>query len=512
MDPYSQQPQKNIKGLIVFISIIAAIILAVLWVYNHAFIQVSVPGVGDEKLSYKLINQKTGNVTNIESSSGSIKKLVQKGRYEVLVSGQEKSHYLLANTGSFLSTSKVEAKLEPEKARTFIGNNPDPCMYFDQNILFSYSCGGTYGDLKIHSPASASTPTFTETANNALIDLPLGGLAKISGQDTVLLGGQADAEPELRTSRLIDLKADFNPTISNKLSDLGTEKFFEAIEYQNGLLAYASGFDQIFHYENPSSTPKKIEIPKPEDNNLSAVSLDALGSRIVVVYSDKVETADAHEQSSNKGKTSVQLYESGKTKSFEFKSHYNQARLCGDKHLCQLVDKQVVVFDISGDKAIEQFRINGAETIDSDQNTLLVVKEEGVLAIDVTKRTGSFHYTLGGYKVCGSKSVNTGGYALCVISPKNTKSALYINSKQNNSDSIDKKILPLLSQSYISDVSIYKSFIYISPELGEPEYNAAINGYVSNPAVRQRVGNDIEKLINESGIDRSHYTVINTQP
>ncbi len=75
-----------------------------------------------------------------------------------------------------------------------------------------------------------------------------------------------------------------------------------------------------------------------------------------------------------------------------------------------------------------------------------------------------------------------------------------------------KKVVSILGQPYVDTVSAYKSFIYVVPDLGSLVYNPAANGYTYDQAIKQKTSADINSLVGRLGIDRSRYTVINTQP
>src|SRR5690606_35057373 len=97
------------------------------------------------------------------------------------------------------------------------------------------------------------------------------------------------------------------------------------------------------------------------------------------------------------------------------------------------------------------FEVIGVNEFQYIGETLLAVKEEGVLGIDTSSRSGSIQYTFGRYTYCGIRPSGA-NYLLCVINQKQKKAALLVSPSQD-SDGIDQKIAELLQLGEVKDIS-----------------------------------------------------------
>ena len=483
------------------------------WLNSHSFINIRVNTPLTEEFSYVLVDQETKKSTVINSKSPTLKKLVKKGTYEVLVSSRETSYFSVVSTKPFLKTTEIKSNLQQEKSRAFVGNNPGPCMHYGQNLLFTYACGADYDSLAVHSPASADTPTTTLTPPSVLPEVAIGGTVNLAGKDLILLSNVVGGESE-QSHSLYDLTPDLRLIHHAALLGLEPAKSYNVSQRGQGFLAYDSSFQDIISYDANAASPQKIDIDRPDNEELAGQQISTDGELIAVAYSDPNRVLDSVDEAAiqNTEKTAVQVYASGQTKSFLFDGSYYLAQLCAAKYLCLVQDRELVVYDIGGKEAKPVVRIGNVYNIKTVGDKLLVVRYDGVLEFDIASRSGSMQYSYGAYSPCGVETAQNPGYVLCLTNPRKDKVAIYIDPSQDNVDSIDKKLLALLDQPYISAISAYRSFIYISPELGEPEYDEPSKGFAPNPEIKQKTTQDINKIIKELGINPSLYSIINTQP
>lgn len=525
-EPYTyQQIQPNkIRRMIILSTILVAVLALFFFVYSHGFISVNVSGVKEGPVTYEFINQKTGDATVVEAKSGSLKKMVARGDYEVVARQGETSYYALTRTGLFLSTTTVEGQLQPEKARSFVGNNPGSCMNYARQLLLSYNCDAGAGSLKIHMPATSATPTTAQPVPGAPGDVPIGGTIEVNGKTMILMNQISGQEGSKGSSVLYELAQDL--TLANPVALAGIavdeEKSYTIQPYKNGFILYDDKMESILYYDSLAAQPEEIKIEAPEDEELEAFEVTTQGDRLAVIYSqtsgnespdeDQERAVNSEETVTTKGKTIFQVYQAGKVKSFTFKGGYTSARLCGEKYICLINGPVLTVHDISGGKQKQLFRVNDAADTLDDGGTLVVFREKDVVGLDMESRTGQIQYSFGSYIPCETTGVEEGGYIVCVTDPKNTRSSLYVDTRQPNTGSIDKKVLSLLEAPFISAVSAYKSYVYIVPELGSSIYSPETNTYGPDPEVKQKASADINKIVGDLGIDRSTYNIINTQP
>mgnify|MGYP007022268094 CR=1 FL=1 len=131
------------------------------------------------------------------------------------------------------------------------------------------------------------------------------------------------------------------------------------------------------------------------------------------------------------------------------------------------------------------------------------------MSLDAKGRSGFVDYSFHPYKECGGQS-QAKNYLLCVIGPTNQKYALFLDRSANNKDDIDKKIAQIAQLPEIDNVSVYKNFIYLSPNMGPATYRDDINGYGYDANVQIQISRNINRAIDRIGVDRSSYQIINS--
>ncbi|MGI9027569.1 MAG: hypothetical protein ACR2FM_01840 [Candidatus Saccharimonadales bacterium] len=522
-EDYSPQPiiqAKYIRAIMIVAGLLLLSTLFLLWMHNNAFVKITVSNTTNQPYDYKIVDQKTGKTIHSESKSGSVKKRVSKGSYEVLVFQNGTSYYKVINTGSFLSTTAIKAELQPENNRSFVGNFPDTCPYYAQDLLYSYDCEGNSDALKIHLPATNKAPTAASVVDDALRGLTITGIYPAGGKNLVLLSGRNPVGSSDGRALISELRPDFSLIDSVVPTGIEDKQYYKIVAYKEGFVLYNNEFTDVLYYPSLGAKPEKISFEKPNDDKLQPFELIAKNDTLAAIYSYPYDERNFGEnQTSNddrvevtKGKTVYQVIKNGERKDFTFVGGYTRAILCGQNNLCILNGARLTVYDIAGKKQKELFTVQEVREILTDNDKLVIVREKEVLSMDIASRTGVVGYSYGDYISCGGHGVPSGGYLLCIGGPKETKSTLYIDTKKANTDSIDKKVLSIADQPYIDTVSVYKSFIYIVPNLGEPIYDPAAKGYLPDPGVRQKTALDINKLIDGLNIDRKQYTIINTQP
>lgn len=517
---YTTTGARNVRRIAVVSTLLLLSIIALVWMYNNSFINIAVSSTSNGAYSYKITDQKTGEVVASGNKSGALKKRVPKGDYEVLINQNETSYYKLVDTGPFLQTIKINARLQTEKSRSFVGNFPNSCSYYDQKLLFSYDCEGNADALKIHQAATAATPTIGKVVDELLTGLTIDGIAQAGEKNLVLMGGRLPGEAALTEARIAELSEDFS--LKNSIVPVGIADIrqYKIISYKQGFVLYNIDLTDILYYQSLDAEPERITFEPPDDEKLKPFDLVAKKDKLAAIYSyeydeenfGKNQTSNDDQVEVTKGNTVFQILEDGKLKNFTIKGGYTRALLCGQKNLCVLNGAALTAYDVSGKNPKELFTIQEVRDILNDNNTLVVLREKEILHINLESLEGQIGYSFGNYTNCGGQSVPNGGYILCVSDPRDNKSALYIDTTQQNKDSIDKKILLIYNQSYVDNVSAYKSFIYIVPELGKPVFDVVTKGYTYDSGVRQKAAADIDKHIDSLGIDRSQYTIINTQP
>ncbi len=478
------------------------------WFYNHAYLEVSVANPQKGTLTYTITNLSSHKSTTIKSTA-SIKRLVTKGQYSVLVQQSETSAFNAVKLGGFLEDVRVQTKLSGEKERQFVGDNPASCMYYLGQRLLSTNCFDLYSQVIEHVPASSELPTYTRKVPGQ-VDGVVEGLFPI-GQATVVVLRSTNNSGHVSYLMSNDLSLNNGVFLPN----LNRDKTYTVEPYKDGFIAYDTSFDEVLYFSSRSSPPTKISLTKPKNNSLQAAALKVQGTTILAKYSTSQgevsntgQDKETTKQSKN-GKTTIVI--SGQPNEYNFKFAVSDFSLCGQQKLCVISDSELRVYDIRGAKPVYLFGVAGVQSILQSANLLVAVRNDGALSLNVEQQTGSFDYTYGNdLSYCGSSPTETVSYLLCAKGGKGKSSALYINPNKINTDSIDKKLAGLIRVSAVRDVSVYKGFIYISPDLGKPQQTA--HGFDYPAAVKAEANKEINDAVRTLQINTNTYKIINTIP
>lgn len=487
------------------------LLIITLTVSNYSFISIEVTGSSPGgELTYRLLNQNGQKTTEIKTSSTKIKKIVPKASYEILVTQNEKSSFSVAKTGGFFTNTTVQAKVEQERSRQFIGNNPGTCMYYAGSILYTYGCSDSFSAVAIHVPATTSQPTYI-TKNTDAINGAVEGIAKTKAGVVALIGAsEGSASGAAHTAYL--LQDGLKLTSAVALQDLDAHTSYSMKPYKTGFIVYDSSFSKIRYYASVAAKPETITGGSPDDRAMLPFLISTSAGSIITAYSNNTQGETANLDSSNTSKqvkTDIYLYENGKTKKFAFNNSYTVIKLCGNQKLCMLGDKTLSVYSISSERPDFLFSVKNVHTIENFANSLLVVREHEIIQLNVDTQSGFIGYRLGDFQFCGTQD-DIDGYLLCLIDNTSKKVALRINGAAVNNDNIDKKVEDLQKLSEVKGVSAYGKYIFISPNLGQVTYNNSLHSFGYDPATKKVINSKIDSEVTKLGVDRAVYKVINT--
>jgi hypothetical protein len=489
------------KNLSLMIAVIA-VLFGLAWLYSHSFIEIKLSDYSGGEVAFEIRNQSTGDLTEIKSVSGTAKKLVAKGSYEVLARQGDKSYFTVIKAGGFLSTAKTSGQSQQERARSFVGNNPRPCMHYDGKILISYSCNSVYSNMVIHKPATAAQATHTLSPQRSETELE-GIVESPEGKAVILRAPELDEEDApAHTAFLINDTLTLGDEFI--LNDLAADKAYTSRKYKQGFLLYDKELTDIFYYSSLKTQPSRIVAEKSSDPNLKPFLFNYNNDSFMFAYSDS-EDQDLDDVNA-KVKTEVIIKKGNQSKKFIFKRFYSSIEFCGTDKLCALGSEKVDVFDITGKEAKLKYSVRDVEAIKTNGDKLILATPRELIELDVDKSQGYVQYSLGNYTYCGF-SEGIDGYTICLTNNRQSNIALRIDTKNPNTDSIDKKIYQLLSVEYVQTVSIYGKFIYFTPDLGEPIYDEASGEYTIDQQKKKTAEARIQAEIDKIGIDRSAYII-----
>lgn len=497
----------------------AAIILLIglIWMGTHSVISVNIAGEKYNAETYAQIEliDKTGASKTYQATDANFKRLVGKGTYTVVVKGGG-NYFRTVKTKPFLGVSKVDANLQAEAQRTFIGSNPAPCMFYLGDRLLSQDCDQAASSLKEHMPASASLPTYAQYVPTAEIYGENRGIVTTRSGQTVML--QYDEEGSIGY-RVQAIQPNLTGGQRYRVPTADKLTTYKIAAFRDGFVVYDTAFGEFLYYGDVSSQPQKLNVEGPENTAYSPQIATFTQDTITLAYSDIQGEDESHDYEGSstppatiKGTGSeIIVYQAGgEQKHYEFVDLHTKAVICGSGKLCAGSSSGLNIYDISGGKAKHLYNIGGVTDMQQLNGTLLAISDEIIYNVNADEGSGFADYTFGDkYQYCGFTPAPQ-GYVLCVFDDKGVKSALYINQSEKNTDSIDKRVLAISGTKDVDDVSIYGRYIYVVPNYGDPIYDPTNKIYIPDPAKVRIVNNAISESVKKSGIDTTKYSIINT--
>ncbi len=497
--------QKVIAG----ISLIA-IVSVLAWVATHGKLHVTVAGGNGDGTYHYQFNDNEAEPVLDKTTGVSVSKLVSRGTYEVVVTGNGGSYVGTTQTKGFLGTQDVQAAMEAENERSFVGSNPDSCMFYTDRLI-SGPCGGALSDLKIHQPASSAQPSYVENlaVDNYNSSSTTTQIVETSGK---LLGLTAQSQEDASGPAGYYLFT-FNPNFSvakrQLLTNLSISDAYFARPYKDGMMLYDSTM-RAWYVSDASEEAQDLHIDSPKDDKLKVGLVTTAGDTITAVYTDQstgIDTEGASAEAS-KGKSEVVVFKNNKNTHFIFDSVVVTAQVCGTDKLCVVSDIGLKVYDISSGELKHLYTLSGVEDFFEINNRVLAVTEQGIMTYDADKQQGYFSYLFDKYQYCGL-SIASNGYLLCVTDPKGQRQALYVNPDSKDATAIDKKVAGLFATTGISNLSIYGNYLYITPNYGEGTYDWSTRTQSYDPAKKAATDTAIAQAVAKAGIDTARYQVIN---
>jgi hypothetical protein len=504
------------RKTIIFTAVLVGLLASWL-LFSHSYIEIR---LGQDATSMVVLtDQQNGRSAEITAEGAVVRRLVRRGSHEVLVRQADSSYFAIIETRGFLSTTTVKPKFSKEKARKFIGNNPSPCMYVIDGVLLSSACGDRISQLQVHVPATALQPTFSRKSSSPFNGFVEGIVQTAEGSVVVIKAPLVDEdEGPPHGAYLIDVKGGLSNGVALEALDENTT--YKIAKYQDGFIAYSSESADAYYYRNMRAQPETIRLAKPNDTSLRLQNIASRGNVLVSTYSNlAMSTGNSHDtgevhsdvvtEIEDKPKSEIVVQDEAASQHHSFNLAPNHIRLCAANKLCLLDNGVLEVIDIANGKRARSFKVGRVTAIESTESKLLIVRANEILAIDIDSQTGAIDYSFEGYGYCGIY-ISGDPYVVCATNQKRKRVALLINRKADDTDGIDKKINELLEMPDIKDVSIYGNFIHISPNVGEVRPNPKTGFFEYDNSLVGQANSRISQRIDELGISRSSYTIVNT--
>jgi hypothetical protein len=484
---------------VVLVVLVAIILYAVYWFSSRAYLEITVTSGGNDAVSYELRDVVKEKDIKLPGNQKTIKKLVPKSNYQLFVKQGESSYFSFLDTGGFFSTKKVTVTLQAERARTYVGYNPEPCMHLTAGVLLTYTCGGTYGTAQLHKPATDTLPTSVQKNTNTFSGT-LEGIFKTKEGDMVVIRAPEVDEDEGPPHSAYFISGSLRLTNGTALNlDLIT---YHMQAFRDGFLAYNDSFKNLHYFALVKQDAVALPGIVATNKSLKPRTIDTKGEALAAVFSsDENSNEDATSEIVVRGQA-----DKDSAKHFNFPETYKSVVLCATDRLC-LLDKKsrLEVYDITKDKNAKfLFSLPDVKAIEDSDSGLLVVNKKGIFTLNLEAREGHMQYSFGPYTFCGLKAVDT-TYLVCIDNNVAGKAVLHINPA-GVSDSIDKKIVELLRTEGVAVVSVYGRYIHVSPD-GGPTIRDANGRFARDPRIGQTNNQKVKEAITRLGIDTSYYHV-----
>lgn len=469
--------------------------------YSYGFIAVT------SEAGIELEVKRTGSkdALLVSQSSSRVKKLVRRGNYEVLAKQKDSNYFAITPVGGFMKTNGIEVRLEQEKSRVFVGDNPSPCVTL-ATVLVSISCSDKLSAMVVHKPATGKLPTYTERVNKN-IEGRFEGFVNVSEGSFVLARvSLASSATTPRGHYIHSISNDGTFSKGTLLIGTDAEKTYTLLPHKGGFALHDS-FMNILVYESLSQAPKIITAGMPKNTKLNPYSISVEGQGVAVAYRDPDDATDLIEDKTARGKTSIVVILDNTTRHFNFNKYIGQVELCGIKKLCLLSDNLLEVYDIAGQKPKLLYSVGNVESVLHLGERMLIVRAGDIIGFNIDKAEGAIQYEAGEYRFCGVQ-ISGQGYVACVVDGNNKKRALFINPSQPGTDNIDKQIAELAKLQELQTISIYKNLIHLAPNYGDliTTQDGLDIDRTKKPAIDKIINGKIDDL----GINRDVYTISTT--
>ncbi len=531
---------RSVMFIFVIIVICITLITAFLWVSNHSIISIDVRNFTDSDQKNITITGPTNLTTDTKKDV--YEKIVKKGTYQVSVIQKNTSSFNLQEQKGYLSKKTIETTPKKDNSNEFIGSNIKDCLDYIDQTLYSWQCNQDTLKLYNHNPASSLYPSVPIPVNidvGNIDELKIISVVNINNKpyvftqpDYVESYNESTSQEDLEDSAEYELINMENPDQFIAIKGMSTKKDYLAKSYDNGILIYSKDGTELIQYDNQG---KKIKEYKDIDKgDLSFYSINKNNEKLLLTYNQNVspetpgkllvtnnDVVDEKYYEKEAGSSSTNALNGSKliiinttnNQRTVLDTNYSikQSRFCED-FLCILTEDELKVYKQNKDKMEYIYSVYGVESIDSfqDNKDVLLVNKNGVVVFNPNNRSGYYSYLFDSYQYCGVQAVTAGRFIVCTQN-KNSRQAVLVDTKKENTNNIDKALLSLSNDDDIDAITAYKNNIYIKPKFGDMEYDSNLGIYDYNPIKTKEVSERIRKKILEQGIDINTYNLVGLQ-
>lgn len=495
----------SITGLVVVF-----VLALFFWFYSHSRIVISNPD--NNSTSYVITNQANGKSFTINGGNNVVSRTVSRGSYVISADDSKRTFVSAVSTKPFLQKSTVLVKLHSQASRTFVGNNPAACMNYINGVLVSYTCDGSYASLVVHHPATPTKPTWTTSPINGFLK-DIEGITLTSQGYSMVLRNLDDlgtdfshyAYPITDASQTLD--AATSTAGATGLAGLNSNTNYLVSTYQKGLLLHDKKYSSIIQFSPGSGQGRAVPIAQAPKNATIPVRFDNTDDTVAVFYTNIPSDTDG-QKSNLKIVGKLIIFKNGQNTTYSFNQSVYGLQLCGQQKVCIVTDAGMTVYALGKKSLSPLFTIPHVNTILRAPGGILAQTDKNILFINPDDATGYVAYSFGSYQF-NAMATDPAGGLISVTNGGGNKVALLLNLSQPNTDNIDGKIAALGRSSNISNISIYKNLVFISPNYGEVVWVPSQSQFGYDPAKKATVDAAIAKDVANSGINTSQYQIIN---
>lgn len=495
------------------IAIATVLLLALgvlLFMANKGFVAVNLAG----QSTYNITVNNSSEVALFQDFSNGSKKLINKDYYNFTIKIDDSSFVAATKTAGWLKTTSVNGKLTKELYTNQVATNPASCIIKTADITYSIDCKNGSSDLTIHHPATTDLPGYQTKTNN--LYRWLGDIIFVDNQ-YIGLSAFVDSGYIVSTFPNGDVAVDvFTGTELSSGDDLNIKR------YKEGFIVYAKNKVAAYYYKNLSSSPEKL--------NFSAID----GSQFnAFVYKDYITyypeySYGGEDTSDNPPSFVISTYNGHEYTTQDVDSSYKRPFLCGDKLICSLssISDSFTVDNINNDAKLERkYIFFGVSDYTPYEDGLGLDVKFGLIKISPETGEGYFLTTYPeNLSSCGISPISN-QLSLCLIDEQNDDIYAYVLSKtpvvpaahtapqqpqqpiaEPGSD-INKQMQELRQNDNIDVARLDGKFIYINTNV-IPIVNAETGRSETDPEELQYAKDNINRNIDEIGIDRNIYTIV----
>lgn len=495
---------------IIVILVLVPFLALVCYALGFGTLRLELDPSNTENLDITIVKQLGVKEQNVH---GKTSKLLRRGTYQVTVSNGGRQYFAVVKIGGFFRTTSIKATLNAQKARSFVAQDPLPCVYTTSRLFLSSPCGASLDDVKQHVPSNKARPTYTKPLTNSLEGF-LEGRVEEEGLSLVLVKTDSG-------HNLYRLNDDGSLSLYKRLADLDSSRFYSVTDGSKGFVAFNNFNGEIVIFNDIKNLSGNKQMVPATNKELPLYTASLQDDKLLLGYFDEPSlpsnfkfesalTVHSEEVDSPESNGVIEIRQNDKSFSVttEF-GHISALGFCGNDFVCALGDEGDLAIYSHDNGFNKHGVVRGIVDFSFEKESLLVGLSNYIVSFDPATMRGEVVYqTPDSYSICGIDH-SAYGILVCIESSDGKQFVLALNLDQEDTNGIDRIIAGLRHNGAIESIVAQGKFVHYSPKLGEPTFQEDIQelGYGL-----QEINDAISKAdsaIKESGLIALGYTVVN---